>query len=240
VNRSSRLTLTFASLFLVFFILLVFLRFPLPLYHLLSWQDALDLLTPLVLIPIYWRMLRSVTRDLASPNADTAFMILSALWVLGQGMHLAANSVNNLIAALAKTGALDITGTDIFTLVYFLDENLSHSLWHLGVLGLAALLIYEAWHPAASDRTDWAYVMPAAFLHGITLFLIIDEGNTVWIGLPFTLAVTLTVLARGTRKLSQQPVLAFFFTSCLIALLVFLGWGIHFRGFPPVMDVLNI
>ncbi len=54
MKRLSLLTLTFAMLSLVFIILLVFLRFEFPLYPLMSYQDALDVLTPLVLIPIYW------------------------------------------------------------------------------------------------------------------------------------------------------------------------------------------
>ena len=48
------LTLLFAVLSLIFLVLLAFLRTPFPPYPLMSWQDVLDLLTPVVLIPVYW------------------------------------------------------------------------------------------------------------------------------------------------------------------------------------------
>ena len=54
MKRLPLLTLIFALLSAVFFLLLIFLRIPSPLYPLMSIQDSLDLLTPLVLIPIYW------------------------------------------------------------------------------------------------------------------------------------------------------------------------------------------
>ena len=44
-NQQSRLTLLFAVLSVVFFLLLIFLRIPSPLYPLMSVQDTIDLLT---------------------------------------------------------------------------------------------------------------------------------------------------------------------------------------------------
>ena len=54
MKRLSLLTLRFAVLSVVFFLLLIFFRIPFTLYPLMSYQDALDVLTPLVLIPLYW------------------------------------------------------------------------------------------------------------------------------------------------------------------------------------------
>ena len=53
MKRLSLLTLIFAILSLTFFLLLIFLRIPFPLYPLMSIQDAIDILTSLVLITIY-------------------------------------------------------------------------------------------------------------------------------------------------------------------------------------------
>jgi hypothetical protein len=52
-ENPSLLTLIFAFLSVVFFLLLIFFRTPFTLQSLVRDQDALDLLTPLVLIPIY-------------------------------------------------------------------------------------------------------------------------------------------------------------------------------------------
>jgi hypothetical protein len=68
MKRLSLLTLLFAVLSLIFFLLLVFLRTPFSLYPLMSYQDVFDLLTPLALFPLYWLMFKSATSE--GPNQD--------------------------------------------------------------------------------------------------------------------------------------------------------------------------
>lgn len=236
MKRLSLLTLIFAILSLTFFLLLIFLRIPFPLYPLMSVQDAIDILTPLVLIPIYWLMFKNVSRGGASLRGNIFFMVMSAFWAAGQGMHLSANSINNLIGNLAKTDVIDVTGTDIYHLTYFYDEYLGHFLWHIGVVGLAALLIYESCQKPADEKTDWRMVIPAGVLYGFTCFCFFLEGNTLSLGLPFTFLVPLLVLIWGRKKLTQQPVLAFFFTACLLAFLLFVGWWLYWGCFTPILE----
>jgi uncharacterized membrane protein len=235
-KRLSLLTLIFAILSLTFFLLLVFLRVPFTAYPLMNWQDALDILTPLVLIPVYWLMYRGVTNDGRSLASEIVFMIMASFWAMGQGMHLAANSIDNLIGYLARDGVIDVSGTSLFTLTYFYDEYLSHYLWHIGVVGLAVLLIYESWRRPASEKTNWWLVVPAGILYGFTAFCFFDEGNTLILGLPFVTIITLLVLVWGRKKLSQQPVLAFFFVACLVAFLLFAVWRLYWGCFPPILD----
>jgi hypothetical protein len=237
MKRLSLLILIFAILSLVFFLLLIFLRIPFPLYPLMSYQDAIDILTPLVLIPVYWLIFRNVTRNNASFSSEIAFMVMSACWAAGQGMHLAANSINNLIGSLAKNQVIDVTGTDIFRLTYFLDEHLSHYLWHIGVLGLATILIYEGWRQPAAEKSDWRLIIPAGVIYGFTYFCIFLEGQTLPIGLPFAVLVTLLILIWGRSKLTQQPVLAFFLVTCLLASILYIGWGLYWCSFPQFSDV---
>src|SRR5512137_46710 len=130
MKRLSLLLLLFAILSLTFFLLLVFLRTPFKAYPLMSWQDTLDVLTPLVLIPLYWLMYRGVTSGRQSLAAEVVFMIFAAFWAMGQGMHLSANSINNLIGYLARDGVVNVKPTDLYTLTYFYDEYLGHYLWH--------------------------------------------------------------------------------------------------------------
>jgi hypothetical protein len=209
VKRLSLLALAFAVLSTVFFLLLIFLRIPFSLYPLMSFQDAVDLVTPLVLIPIYWLLFKYAASSESSRVEEMAFMVLAALWVLGHGMHLSANSVNNLAEALAKQQVIDITGTSIYQLTYFYDEHLSHYLWHIGVLGLAGLLIYQEWrHPAGLPTIWWAAVL-AGLIYGFTYFCIFLEGQTVrWVSPSSVLLLT----CLGMRKrLALRPLLAFFF-----------------------------
>lgn len=237
MKRFSLWTLLFAILSLVFFILLVFFRTPFPPYPLMSYQDAFDLLTPLVLIPVYWVLfVKSASRP-PSMAGEVAFLVLAALWVEGQGMHLSANSISNLMEALARRGLIDLNANDVFRLTYFYDELLSHSLWHAGALGLAALLVWREWrHPAGPLTTWWATAL-AGLIYGFVLFAITIEGQTVWMGLPFSILLTLFGLVWGRKRLSHQPVLAFFVMSCAFAALLYIGWGLYWGGFPQFGDV---
>ena len=232
MKRLSLLTLIFAILSLTFFLLLIFLRIPFPLYPLMSIQDAIDILTSLVLIPIYWVMFKKTSQDRTNLRGNIFFMVMSAFWAVGQGMHLSANSINNLIGNLVKSEVIDVTGTAIYHLTYFYDEYLSHFLWHIGIVGLAALLIYESWQTPADEKTDWRMVIPAGVLYGFTCFCFFLEGNTLILGLPFTFLVAFLVLIWGRKKLARQPVLAFFFVACLLAFLMFVGWRLYWAR-PP-------
>jgi hypothetical protein len=237
MKRLSLLTLVFALLSAFFFLLLILFRIPFPLYPLMSYQDALDLLTPLVLIPVYWLLFKAAAQGNSDQAEEIAFMVLAAVWVLGHGMHLAANSVNNLAEGLAKKGVLDITSSDIYTLTYFLDEHLSHYLWHAGILGLSILLIYREWRRPAGIETVWWAAILAGLVYGFTCFSIYLEGQTVPLGLPAGILIVLIALVLGRRKLAHQPVLAFFFISCLVATVLFVGWGLYWGGFPQFSDV---
>ncbi len=177
-----------------------------------------------------------VTSDRSTHASELTFMVMAAFWAAGQGIHLSANSIDNLIEKLAKQGTIDVTGSSIFTLAYFYDEHLSHYLWHIGVAGLAALLIYESWRRPADERTDWRLVIPAGLLYGFLFFCIFLEGNTMPLGLPFVGAVVILMLVGGRSRLTHQPVLAFFFAACLGALILFAGWWLYWGCFPPILE----
>ena len=79
MKNLSLLTLIFAVTFTFFFLLLIFFRIPFPPYPLISYQNALDLLTPLVLIPFYWLLFRSSGRN-SSLAEELAFMLIVHEW----------------------------------------------------------------------------------------------------------------------------------------------------------------
>ncbi len=237
MNRMSRLALIFTFLSIVFLLMLIFLRIPFPLYPLMSFQDALDILTPLVIIPLYWLMFKSAAGREPGRGEGVAFVTLSALWAMGHGMHLAANSIDNLIEGLAKRGAVDVTGTGIYQLTYFIDEHLSHYMWHGAILGLAALLIYREWRQPAGAKTTWWASVLAGFLYAVTMFLVFLEGQTVPFSLPVLTIFALVALILGRKRMATQPLLAFFGIACCLAVLLFAGWGLYWGGFPQLSDV---
>ena len=239
MNKKSLTTLVFAVLFAVFFLSLILFRIPFPPYPLISYQDFFDHLTPIVLIPLYWVMFKYANDGKSSQREEILFMILSSIWVLGHGMHLAANSIDKLTEGLAQKQILDITATDIYTLTYFMDEHLSHYLWHIGIVGLTSLLFYREWRHPTSEKMTWWVTILAGSISGISYFCIFDEGQTVPLGLPFTSIITLLTLIWGRRKVTQQPVFAFIFISCLVAFVLLAGWGLYWGYFPELLDVLK-
>jgi len=230
MQRLGYLTLIFAVLLAVFTLCPPFLSQQCGLYPLLKAGDVFDLLTPLVLIPLYW-LLFQISRDRPFSQGEMIlFLVLSALWVLGQGMHLAANAIGHLTEEMA--------GSDLYTLTYFLDEILSHYLWHSGLVGLSALLIYRQWkYPFTGERSKLVAEISGGIIYGLTYFMMIVEGGTAPLGIPFAALVVLFTLIWGRKGLRQQPILAFFFTGYLVATLLFLIWGIYWGGLPEFSEV---
>lgn len=226
-------TLIFSLAFAVFFITPAFLSSSFPSYPLMKTGDAFDILTPLVLMPLYWGFLQRISPSQPNPRQTLAFVILSALWVLGQGMHLSANSIGHQLAGQENT--------DAYKLTYFYDEQFSHYLWHLGVLGLSALLMVVSWRLILSgESTGLARLLPAALIYGLTYVIIVLEGATTPIGVPFAFFGALIPLWMKRHKLAQRPGLAFFTMAYLIALVLFAGWGLYWGDLPEPCAALQI
>jgi len=230
MRRLARLTLLFAIAFAVFIVAPAFLGGPFAPYPLMSVGDVLDLLTPLALLPLYW-MLFQVNPDHPPGRKEVLlFVVLAALWAEGQGMHLVGNSIGRLTQALAER--------PVGSLTHFYDEGLSHYMWHLGLVGLSALLLYRQWKaPFVDQRSGLGLEIAAGGIHGFNYFITIVEAATAPLGMPFAFGVVGFTLVWGRRRLRQQPVLAFFFVTYLVASLCFLGWGLYWRGLPEFSKV---
>lgn len=228
--RLSRLIMVFATLSLVFFLGPALFSQQFGPYPLLRNGDVLDLLTPLVLIPVYW-LLFQIRRELTPNQREMmAFLILAALWVMGQGMHLAANSISHLMEEMKHS--------DAYTLTHFYDEMVSHYLWHVGIVGLSALLLYRQWRnpfPATGATTRLTSV--AGAIYGATFFGVIVEAGTAPLGIPFAVLVGIFGLVAGRRQWQSQPLLLFLLVSSLISLVLFSAWAIYWSGLPQFSEV---
>lgn len=230
MQRLARLTLVFAIVFAVFVVAPAFLGGPFPLHPLMSAGDALDLLTPLVLLPLYWLLFRMGPERAPTGKQVLCFVVLAALWAEGQGMHLVANSIGRLTQTLADRPAGILT--------HFYDEGLSHYMWHIAMVGLSALLIHRQWMaPFVGQRSGLGLEIAAGIIHGFNYFIIVVEAATAPLGVPFAVGVVGFTLLRGRGELRRQPILAFFFVAHLMASLCFLGWGLYWRGLPEFSKV---
>lgn len=230
MRRLTRLTVVFALVFAVFIVTPAFLVGPFSPYPLMSLGDALDLVTPLALLPLYWLLFRLGPDRPPTGGQTLLFMVLAALWVEGQGLHLAGNSIARLTQPLADRPA--------GVLAHFYDEGLSHYLWHLGMVGLSALLIHRQWGaPFAEPGPGLGLAVAAGILHGFNFFIAIVEAATAPLGVPFAAGVVGFTLLRGRRELRRQPILTFFFVAYLVACVCFLGWGLYWGGLPEFSEV---
>jgi hypothetical protein len=230
VNRLSRLTLVFSITFAVLIISPAFLNRQFGPYPLMKTGDVIDLFTPLILIPLYWLLFQVSRGKTPGLGEIIVFLVLSAFWVEGQGVHLSANSIGHLLK--------EMKGGDVYILTNFYDEFLSHYLWHFGLVGLSALLIYRQWqHPFVGERSGLRLESLAGFIHGFNYFVTIIEARTAPLGVPFAILVTIFTLGWGRKKLRQQPLLAFFFVAYLVAIILFAGWAVYWGGLPEFSKV---
>ena len=222
------LILLFAISFAFFILAPAFLGIPFPGYDLMHWADVLDILTPLVLIPIYWLLLTDSGRIPRSRPVVLAFLALGALWTEGQGMHLSANSISNLLGG---------GSTAVHDLVHFYDEVLSHYIWHIAIVGLSILLLAVRTNSqSAAPHMRWSLILPSAILHGFTYFAAINEGGTVPFGLPAAILIPLALLVTRRADLRSKNLVTFFFLGYILAVLLFAGWFAYWGGFPEFSE----
>lgn len=230
MKRLSLLILVFSVAFIVFFVGPPLLSRQFGLYPLMKAGDILDLFTPLVLIPLYWLLYQLGGNGAVSLKESLAFLVSASFWIMGQAMHLAANSIGHLVEGL--------TASDVLSLTELYDEILSHYLWHFGVIALSALLIYRQQRNAFREAAGplWPVVL-AGVIYGFTYFLIVIEGATAPIGVPFAVLAVMFCLIWGRRKLKTRPVHVFSLVAYLLATVLFLGWGIYWGGLPEFSKV---
>jgi len=230
MKRLSILILVFSISFAVFFMVPPFLNRQFGPYPLMKIADVFDLFTPFVLILLYWLLFRLDGKSAPSLSENLVFLIFAVFWVAGQGMHLTANSIGHLLKGMENSA--------VFNLTDFYDEVLGHYLWHFGVVGLSALLVYRQWrNPFTEARAvTWAVIL-AGVIYGFTYFAIIIEGATTPLGVPFSVLMVLFGLIWGRKKLKIQPLLFFFLIAYFLAVVLFLGWGIYWHGLPEFSKV---
>lgn len=228
VTRSP-LILVFAVFFTIFIVVPAFLGQPFPPYPSIHWADVFDLLTPLVLFPMYWLLFTDSGSLQRTSRLNIIFLIFAALWIAGQGMHLSANSINNFLGK---------GSTDVHELVHFYDEVLSHYLWHAGIVGLSLLLVLSPTsNMSKAGPIRWSLVAPASLLYGLTYFTAINEGGTVPLGLPAAIIIPLGLLLLKRPQIRTHNLIAFFFVGYVIATILFVGWFLYWGGFPEFSEV---
>jgi hypothetical protein len=166
--------------------------------------------------------------------------VASVTYALGRGMHAAGNSIHDM---MGREGM-----QDPWRLAYFWDECAGHVPVDVGrILFVTGLCLMERERGreggSPTDGVSLAGTRGAARLisiagavaYGFIYFATAVEGQTVFLALPFSVALAVWGLLAGRRRTAggpAAPVRVFFTTSALISVLLFLVYGIWQRGFP--------
>lgn len=241
MDRLSRLLLGYGILYCIFIILPAFLSG----YAIgpITWGDAMDFLTPFVVLPFAYLTFRAVRESIdTSIRRHVSLLrisgiLLSAgliLWIDGHGLHLGANSLSRFF--------LDSPGTRIYRAVYLFDEVISHYMWESGIvlISLALIILAPIMRPDNPERRSRCAIGAGASFYGFTFFTAGVEGQTVVFNLPAALASSLLawILVSKLKKTHpSNPILLYFGTAYLISIVLFLVWALINGGFPEFSEL---
>jgi len=185
-------------------------------------QEAVDLLTPLVVIPLAW-----IVFHLAGGlgrGGLLAFLVVAALWAEGQGIHLAANAIGDAFPLGEAKAFYETVPGD---LDLWLDETQSHWMWHAAWIGFAILTLAAATRgPAAPRARTSVTAVVAGVIHGATFFIVSVEGVTTQLGIPASILILAWCLVAGRRGFLRHPVVTFFLVSTIVTLLGYVAWAV--------------
>lgn len=238
MKRISRLIFVFALLFSFLILAPAFLDNQFSPFPLIKTGDVVDLFSALILLPLYWLLFQIKPGQLPEQVEMVIFMVLAGTWASGQGMHLSANSIGHLLQ--------EMQDSDVYVLTYFFDEDLSHMIWHVGIIGLSALIIYRQWKDPFDEGSQiQPPIIIAGIIYGLTYALAILEGGTGVLGVPFAILATAAILILSRGLLNKEPLNLFFLVAYFLASIIFIAWSIYWSvscvqfSFPEPLAALG-
>lgn len=173
--------------------------------------DWLDMLTPLVVLGPLFACLAHLR---PAPRWWALFAVGAVLYAQGKGIHLAANSVSNVIAP-------DDPATDV---VHLWDEVVGHFVWYSGA-ALAVIAVVGALHGSTLTVNRWLLIGGGAVC-GLTWATNGLEGGTGVFSLVLAVAaVAYGVVHRAGLALSVGA-------AGIVATGILAVYGVVHTGFP--------
>jgi hypothetical protein len=199
-------------------------------------QEAVDLLTPLIVIPLAWYVF-DLTGGLGRMGL-LAFLVIAIVWTEGQAIHLATNAIGDAVPPEAREA---FVLTEPGDLAHWFDEELSHWMWHAAWVALSVLLL------AAASRTDAVpgagtsiTAAVAGIVHGATFFIVTVEGVTTLLGIPTSIVLLIWSANVARRGLGGRPVVVFFLVSSIVSLVGYIGWAALNGGTLPEFTKVGV
>lgn len=146
---------------------------------------AVDFADMVILTPIYIAVLLylwiHMKRHDASSGMLIAFGAFGTLFIFGQGLHVAGNSINTFVTEVRDYKS--IIPKDAYDLIFFIDEVLSHLVLFDAIIGLLAVwLIFDVRLPAPTLLPDnrW-FTLLAGLVFGAVLAYATIEAQTPYV-----------------------------------------------------------
>jgi uncharacterized membrane protein len=202
--------------------------------HKLVVGDVFDIITPFVMIFLIYRLYRVMKSESHISRAALTLAIVGTIvFIEGHGMHLSANAIARHFSSYASQI------TPLYALVYFFDETLGHIFWDSGIILLSISIMLMGARVIVPARSV-ALVALGSLIYGFTYFVNAIEGQTVIFTVPVACIIcAILVSYRSQRHFNflHRPVLALFLFSYLVALILFVIWGIWHQGFPEFSEL---
>ena len=209
---------------------------------------AVDAADMAILTPIYTIILLFLWNYMQKHGAPrwlvVIFLVFGFMFIYGQGIHVTGNAINTY--ATEVNDYKDQMPKDLYDLIFFLDERLSHLILFVAVTGLIGC--WYVWDqlalaPPLMPR-PLLILIPMGVLYGVTKAYAVIEARMVWIIFPIVLVLMGMWLWYWRR--SRQSLIAYGrhrpFTT-FVAVLVFVAiagmviWWLYWGGFPQPSEV---
>jgi hypothetical protein len=216
--------------------------------ELIAGMRAVDFADMVLLAPLYAAILIFLWYYMWKHQAPqlllVAFAISGILFMYGHSMHFTGNAINTF--ATEVRDYRDLLPDDLYRLIYFLDEQLSHAILFTAITGLLACwLIFDrlALAPPILPQNT-ILIVTLGVLWGIVKAYGHIEARTVW--LMFPIVVVLMTLWLYLWRVSAMPLRKYFwdrpFTTFVAIVLIFgfvamIAWGIIFNGYPQPSEL---
>ncbi len=201
-----------------------------------------DFADMVILTPIYIAVLLYLwiymNRHDASMEMLVAFGIFGTLFIFGQGLHVAGNSINTFMTEVRDYES--ITPKDAYALIFFIDEVLSHLVLFGAMIGLIAVwLAFDSFieAPPLLPNNRWFLLGAGLLFSGVLVYALIEART------PYMIIAVVGVLGGlwiWLWRRSDLPVGQFVkdrpFRTLVIILTVacsalMMAWAVVFGGF---------
>jgi hypothetical protein len=202
-----------------------------------------DLADLVILTPIYIAVILYLSFNMARSGAPYSlqlmFLIFAFVFITGQAMHFTANSINTYSTEVNDYQS--VIPPDTYTLIYFLDEKLSHYILFVAITGLLICwFVFDRLAVAAPIMPGHPLLL---LVVGVVLAVVLAysliEARAVWLLMPMMTILTGLWLWFWRRSglpfgkyLTDRPLTTFVGILVIATSILTLGYGLVYSGYP--------